>query len=174
MLVAQSPISGHQLLQQPRSGRKPLQPKNSSPSPFDTKPKPKPNPNLSPANWAEVDRSNKENVPPIHSNPVKKESFLIESLDASLAEELTAIREKLDRLRIDKEKTDKMLRERSLALEREMKEIIDRGVLQKQLEIEVDRLFRLKEIKLCCTVHILHKKIQDFCSFIVFEVYGWS
>lgn len=145
MMAAQSPISGHH--HQAKSGRKPLQPKNSSPTSFDTKLKP----NLSPADWSKVDRNNKENVHPIYSTPVK-ESFQIESFDASLAEELSAIREKLERLRVDKEKTDKMLTERALLLDSHMKEINDRGVIQKQLEIEVDRLFRLKEIKLSCTV----------------------
>ncbi|KAH6824733.1 hypothetical protein C2S53_009706 [Perilla frutescens var. hirtella] len=135
VLVAQAPITG----------RKPLQPRNSSSSPLDTNPKPKPKPNL--------DENNKENVHN-YSTPAKKEKehhFQIsELLDASLAEELSAIRQKLERLRIDKDKTDEMLRGRSLLLDSQMKELVDRGVLQKQLEIEVDRLFRLKEIKLSC------------------------
>ncbi|KAL0450895.1 UNVERIFIED_CONTAM: hypothetical protein Slati_1645900 [Sesamum latifolium] len=88
--------------------------------------------------------------------PVKKEYFPIESLelDASLADELTAIREKLERLRIDKEKTEKMLRERGLMLDLQMKEIVERGESQKQLEMEVDRLYRLKEIKLAASMRI--------------------
>ncbi|XP_057811249.1 high mobility group B protein 6-like, partial [Salvia miltiorrhiza] len=134
-------ISGHQ---RPRSGRKPLQPKNSWSNPLDTKP----NIKAAAAVCFEADENNKENI---FSTPVKKECFEIELLDASLAEELSAIREKLERLRIDKERTDEMLRERSLFLDSQMKEIVDRGMLQKQLEIEVDRLFRLREIKLSCT-----------------------
>ncbi|XP_042058812.1 uncharacterized protein LOC121803175 [Salvia splendens] len=149
MLVARSPISGHKLHHRPSSGRKPLQPKNSPSTPSATKLKP--NPNHAAVFWGEIDQSNKENI---YSTPVKKEriQFQIEfdSFDASLAEELNAIREKVERLRIDKEKTDKMLRERSLLLDSQMKEIVDRGMQQKQLEIEVDRLFRLKEIKLSC------------------------
>lgn len=144
--VAQSPISGHQ---RPRSGRKPLQLKNSWSSPIETIQNVK-------AVW--VDENNKENAHPIFSAipKSKKESFQIESLDASLAEELSAIREKLERVRTDKEKTDEMLRERAVMLDSQLKEMIDRGMLQKQLEIEVDRLFRLKEIKFSfsCTVGI--------------------
>ncbi|XP_042023370.1 high mobility group B protein 6-like isoform X2 [Salvia splendens] len=155
MLVARSPISGHKMHHRPSSGRKPLQPKNSPATPSATNLKPNPNPNPNPNHaavfWSEIDQSNKENI---YSTPVKKEriQFQIEfdSFDASLAEELNAIREKVERLRIDKEKTDKMLRERALLLDSQMKEIVDRGMLQKQLEIEVDRLFRLKEIKLSC------------------------
>ncbi|XP_047983585.1 uncharacterized protein LOC125224256 [Salvia hispanica] len=151
MLVARSPISGHKLHHRPSSGRKPLQPKNSPSTPSATKLKPNPNPNHAAVFWGEIDQSNKENI---YSTPVKKErvQFQIEfdSFDASLAEELNAIREKVERLRIDKEKTDKMLRERALLLDSQMKEIVDRGMLQKHLEIEVDRLFRLKEIKLSC------------------------
>lgn len=137
--VAQSPISGHR---RPRSGRKPLQLKNSWSSPINTIQNAK-------ADW--VDENNKENAHPIFAKPKKESSFQIESLDASLAEELSAIREKLERLRIDKEKTDEMLRERGVMLDSQLKEMNDRGMLQKQLEIEVDRLFRLKEIKLSCT-----------------------
>ncbi|KAI3447855.1 hypothetical protein Pfo_004520 [Paulownia fortunei] len=151
MLVAPSPISGHQLVQRPKSSRKPLQLKNPSATPFSSTTNAKPKPN--PGEWIEisqVDNTNKENVPPIYSTPVKNESFQIESFDTSLAEELSAIREKLERLRIDKDKTEKMLRERDLILDLQMKEILDRGELQKQLEIEVDRLYRLKEIKLSC------------------------
>lgn len=76
----------------------------------------------------------------------------IGSIDVSLAEELSAIRLKLERMRLDKEETEKMLRERDLAMEAGMKELVERGEIQKMLEIEVDRLFRLKELKSSCTV----------------------
>ncbi|KAL0375469.1 UNVERIFIED_CONTAM: hypothetical protein Sradi_3462600 [Sesamum radiatum] len=148
--------------QSPHSGRRPLQPKNLSTFPIMTA-----KPNTKPADWArQLDHysCNKENVPPCDNNiihysstpvPVKKEyKFPIESLDASLADELTAIREKLERLRIDKDKTEKMLRERELMLDLQMKEIVERGEAQKQLEIEVDRLYRLKEIKLAACMRI--------------------
>lgn len=75
----------------------------------------------------------------------------IESIDVSL-EELSAIRLKLERMRLDKEETEKMLRERDLVMEAGMKELVERGEIQKMLEIEVDRLFRLKELKSSCTV----------------------
>ncbi|KAL2250301.1 high mobility group B protein 6 [Sesamum indicum] len=142
--------------QSPHSGRRPLQPKNLSTAPIITA-----KPNTKPADRArQLDNyyCNKENVAPTYnysSTPVKKEYKIpIESLDASLADELTAIREKLERLRIDKEKTEKMLRERGLMLDLQMKEIVDRGEAQKQLEIEVDRLYRLKEIKLAACMRI--------------------
>ncbi|KAL8504943.1 hypothetical protein ACS0TY_016226 [Phlomoides rotata] len=151
MLVAQSPISGHHQIHRPKSGRKPLQPTNSSPSPFNTSNNSKPKPKaVDRIEISETDTSNKENIAPIYSTPVKKESSVIESIDASLAEELSAIREKLERLRVEKEKTENMLREREMKLDLQMQEALQRGVMQKQLEIEVDRLYRLKEIKLSC------------------------
>lgn len=55
----------------------------------------------------------------------------------SLADDLNAIREKLERLRLDKEKSEKMLRERELMMEMKMKEIDQRSEIQKVLEIEV-------------------------------------
>ncbi|KAI8565860.1 hypothetical protein RHMOL_Rhmol03G0293700 [Rhododendron molle] len=40
-----------------------------------------------------------------------------------------------------------MLRERDLTMEANMKELVERGDIQKMFEIEVDRLFWLKELK---------------------------
>ncbi|XP_044474140.1 high mobility group B protein 6-like [Mangifera indica] len=71
----------------------------------------------------------------------------LESLDASLAEELAAVRKKLERLRLDKEKTEKLLNQRDTMLDMQMKDIQYRGINQKMLELEVDRLYRLKELK---------------------------
>ncbi|XAR68701.1 hypothetical protein NMG60_11000048 [Bertholletia excelsa] len=143
MLEAQSPLIRNQI-QQPKSGRKPLQPRNP---PAKIPISAQVNLNLKPE-WIGaplMDDSNKENRLVICAAPAKIDYF-----DASLAEELSAIREKLERLRLDKEKTEKMLRERDLLLEMSMKELVQRGEAQKQLEIEVDRLFRLRELKSSC------------------------
>ncbi|XP_020958969.1 high mobility group B protein 6 isoform X2 [Arachis ipaensis] len=53
-------------------------------------------------------------------------------------------------MRIDKEKTKTALKEKDAKLDAMMKELEDRGELQKKFEIEVDRLFRLKELKYRC------------------------
>ncbi|PIN21367.1 hypothetical protein CDL12_05912 [Handroanthus impetiginosus] len=165
MLAAQSPLSGHHPIQVPKTSRRPLQPKNQSittTNTTDVKPKPHPE------EWVEIswlDDSNKENVPPFYSTPVKEQYSPIESFDASLADELSAIREKLERLKIDKEKTAKLLRERVLTLDLQMKDILNRGEAQTQLEIEVDRLYRLKEIRLAClrvsSVRSLREKEEE-------------
>ncbi|CAA0836191.1 Unknown protein [Striga hermonthica] len=122
----------------PKTSHKPLQPKNQLLS--ITKPKPKPKPRL---DWWAHD--NKENIP-----PQQKDSSM-ECIDGSLADELSAIRERLDRLRIDREKNERLLRERGLMLDLHLQDILNRGQAQKQLEIEVDRLYRLKEIRVACT-----------------------
>lgn len=54
--------------------------------------------------------------------------------------------------RADEMRSEKMLRERGVMLDLEMEEMVKRGEVQKQLELEVDRLYRLKEIKLACMV----------------------
>ncbi|ESQ40017.1 hypothetical protein EUTSA_v10015463mg, partial [Eutrema salsugineum] len=71
---------------------------------------------------------------------------VVESMDASLAEELSAVKKKLERLREDGERTEKLLEEREGAMEVQMKHLLERGEIQKRLEIQVDRLFRLKEL----------------------------
>lgn len=53
----------------------------------------------------------------------------------------------MERLRSDRERTEKMLRERDLMLEMKMKEVEERGEIQKSLEIELDRLYRLKQLQ---------------------------
>ncbi|KAH9614046.1 hypothetical protein KSS87_014629 [Heliosperma pusillum] len=140
MLAANSPSS------HPKPAfRKPLQPKNlilpNSNSAQITK-----SPNKCQINTSfsffpiNNDHSNKENFR-VLANP-------IETIDASLAEELTAVRLKMERLRLDKEKTEKLLEQRVNFLDFQLYELEERGELQRELEIEVDRLFRLNQLKL--------------------------
>lgn len=134
-MVQQNPMSVDQKIR-PRSGRKPLQPKNIPANPVEAITKLNIKPEFD-------DRdSNKENhnpdPVPVYETPTK--------LDSSLAEELSAIKKKLEILRLDKEKTEKMLKERDLVLEMQKKELEFRGEIQKNLEIELDRLYRLKQL----------------------------
>ncbi|KAG4937005.1 hypothetical protein AAZX31_18G194100 [Glycine max] len=125
----------------PRSGRTPLQLKNTPADPIhpSAKPKPKPKP------YFEISLIDKEN------NPVAAVAVLVaQPPETSLAEELSAVKKKLERMRADKEKTEKMLNEKHAILDAKMKEMEERGEIQKNLEIEVDRLFRLKELKYRC------------------------
>ncbi|XP_073051483.1 uncharacterized protein [Primulina eburnea] len=112
------------------------------------------NTNAKPKSSQCVDISNKENIHP-----------MIQCFDSSLAHELNAIREKLERLTIDRENTDEVLRQRGMMLDSHMKGIINRWEDQKQLEMEVDRLYRLKEIRLSCmrisAVKSLREKEQE-------------
>lgn len=149
--AVQSPNSSHH----PRSSnRKALQPKID---PFPNAAINAINTNAKPKSMQCVDISNKENIHP-----------MIQSFDSSLAQELTAIREKLERLRIDRENTDEVLRQRGMMLDSQMKEILNRWEDQKQLEMEVDRLYRLKEIRLSCMrispVKSLREKEQEKVS----------
>lgn len=134
MQALQSPVTGDQLLL-PKSGRKPLQPRNTPVNSNPSKLKPV-------QKWIGVDDdSNKENRP-IYVTPTK----MMEPIDASLAEELSAIRKKMERLRLDRERTEKMLKERDLVMEIQMKELESRGQTQKMLEIELDRIYRLNQL----------------------------
>lgn len=141
MLKLQSPLTGDERLR-PKSCRKPLQPKNSPVNPLTQLQTLKPK-----QEWIEfsvVKDSNKENHPIFTTTPTKS---TIEPLDSSLAEELSVIKKKLERLRLDRERTEKMLKEREMVMDLQMKELEQRGEVQKRLEIEVDRLYRLKELQ---------------------------
>ncbi|KAK1391167.1 high mobility group B protein 6 [Heracleum sosnowskyi] len=95
----------------------------------------------------DIDFSNKENIPPPDFTGAKKAEMEVETLiDASLAEELSAIREKLERMRLDKENTEKLLHDRQIAMDMHMNQLLKRGQVQSLLEIEVDRLYRLNQI----------------------------
>lgn len=156
--------SHHQLIQCTKSSgcrRPPLQPKTYSPTNAKPLNRQCPYPNIVPSEiviWVdEANESDKENAPPVYSTPtppaVKKvEPWPMEALDVSLADELSAIRQRLQRVKIDGEKTEKLLEERGRVLDLQMTDILNRGEVQKQLEMELDRLYRLKEIKLACQV----------------------
>ncbi|KAI4331643.1 hypothetical protein MLD38_029811 [Melastoma candidum] len=65
----------------------------------------------------------------------------------SLEEELMAVRKKMERTRIDRERTERLLDERSAALDAKIRELDEMGEVQKLLEMEVDCLYRLKQLK---------------------------
>ncbi|XP_061375460.1 uncharacterized protein LOC133317620 [Gastrolobium bilobum] len=144
----QTPTTGTPKLL-PRSGRTPLQPKNSPADPIHPSVKPKPKLDHLTFEISAIHDSEKENrpiaaaaTPPALAQPLLPE--------ASLAEELSAIKKKLERLRSDKERTEKTLKEKEAVLDAMMKDIEQRSEIQKNLEIQVDRLFRLKELKYRC------------------------
>ncbi|KAG2333196.1 hypothetical protein Bca52824_004376 [Brassica carinata] len=91
--------------------------------------------------------------PPLHNDAKEDHHLLlpvpvpvVEAMDASLGEELSAFKKKLERLREDRERTEKLLEEREEAMDLKMSQLLQRGEIQKSLEIQVDRLFRLKEL----------------------------
>ncbi|GAB2229514.1 hypothetical protein Drorol1_Dr00013759 [Drosera rotundifolia] len=145
MLAADTP-AGHQI-HRPKIARKPL--RTLSINELHT-PSPKSIPKQI-VTTSTISSFNEENelaaykTPPPPPPPAPT-SALEYSLNSSLAEELSAVREKLERLRIDKERTDVMLRERHLVLDSNLKEVLRRGEVQKDLEIELDRLYRLKQL----------------------------
>ncbi|KAF8041742.1 hypothetical protein BT93_A0370 [Corymbia citriodora subsp. variegata] len=139
---------------------KPGQPRNSPaalPSGDLLKLKPKPERigvEISPVLLAS-DKENRPYPPPSSPSPSRFATAApppppakVEQLDASLAEELEAVRKKLERLRADRERTEAMLKERDGLLAMKMREVEERGEIQKLFEIEVDRLYRLKQLKL--------------------------
>ncbi|KAF3447902.1 hypothetical protein FNV43_RR08609 [Rhamnella rubrinervis] len=154
METAQYSVDEVQILR-PKSGRKPLQPRNiiqANPIVHDLAKTSK-----AKKEWIEISvigcdgQSNKENNPvctaTLTLNPTTTPTTTkLESLDSSLAEELSAIRKKLERQREDRERTERMLKERDSVLEMKMKELELRGETQRELEIELDRLYRLKQL----------------------------
>ncbi|GLU17840.1 hypothetical protein SLE2022_341910 [Rubroshorea leprosula] len=160
MLKVQNQLVLDQRLR-PKSGRKPLHPKNllaDSENEVERN-KLKLKPKQERIEISAVGDSNKENRPNYSMQTT------MEPLDSSLAEELSAIRKKMERLRLDNERTERMLRERGAVLDLQMKELERRGQIQKEQEIEVDRLYRLKELQSLCMrispIRTLREKEQE-------------
>ncbi|KAK9057836.1 hypothetical protein SSX86_022674 [Deinandra increscens subsp. villosa] len=187
MLTLRSPVTGNHL-PRPKTGRRPLQPLTSPanvppPPPIDNnyqKPhlkhgfieiqiedsnKENPNPNPNPNPNQKVTRASDPDQTRFSVSNLPAAPVQIEQFEVSLADELSAIREKMERLKADKEKTEKMLRERELLMEMKMKELNQRGEIQKVLEIEVDRLYRLNELRSVCNrilpIRSLREKEQE-------------
>lgn len=156
MLKVQNQLVLDQRLR-PKSGRKPLHPKNLLADSVNEveRNKLKLKPKQERIEISAVSNSNKENRPNYSMQTT------IEPLDSSLAEELSAIRKKMERLRLDNERTERMLRERGAVLDLQMKELERRGQIQKDQEIEVDRLYRLKELQSLCMVRIEKYQINS-------------
>lgn len=159
----------------PRSGRTPLKPINSPVTPITaTKLKPKTKPEQEC-----IDKNQNQNQIPAAADLNKEETenkpvTNMKSLDTSLAEELSAIRKKLERLRLEKERTEKMLDEREVILDMQMKGLQNRGEIQKMLEIEVDRLYRLNQLKSYCIVSsVFINYIIQFLKFSFFFLFSF-
>ncbi|KAH7677670.1 hypothetical protein IHE45_07G098900 [Dioscorea alata] len=69
-------------------------------------------------------------------------------LDASLAEELGVARRRRDRIRLERERTERMLGERDLVLEKGMRDLVMRGEEQRRLELELLRLIGISNLGL--------------------------
>ncbi|XP_039129465.1 uncharacterized protein LOC120265590 isoform X1 [Dioscorea cayenensis subsp. rotundata] len=69
-------------------------------------------------------------------------------LDASLAEELGVARRRRDRIRLERERTERMLGERDLVLENGMRDLVMRGEEQRRLELELLRLIGISDLGL--------------------------
>ncbi|KAK6943356.1 hypothetical protein RJ641_024458 [Dillenia turbinata] len=149
--------------------RKPLQPTNfwenqkpPNPPPLTKKSTPTPE-----KTSLFTDSNNKENHPPQLHPQFKSPPppTTIESFDSSLAEELCAFKKQLEKMRLETDKTETMLTERDMVLDLHMRELLIRGEVQKQLENEVDRLYRLNQLRSACMrvspIRSLRAKLAD-------------
>ncbi|XP_078153689.1 uncharacterized protein LOC144548851 [Carex rostrata] len=133
--------------------RRPLQPKNLNSIPSLENP-PKKLKKLNQKTTTQPliqDNTSKENhliQPSVCKENLKKEKQDDELMrEASLAEELEIVRKRRERLRLEREKTEEMLRERDLVLERAMKKMERRGEEQNSIELEIYKFILLKDLR---------------------------
>ncbi|XP_031486314.1 uncharacterized protein LOC116254846 [Nymphaea colorata] len=79
----------------------------------------------------------------------KVEIVVNNDMDASLGEELSVIRQRNDRLRAEKAKTEEVLTARDQAIKKMEEELEAWGKAQEKLEMDLLQLIRLKELKDC-------------------------
>ncbi|KAF3330406.1 hypothetical protein FCM35_KLT03760 [Carex littledalei] len=133
--------------------RRPLQPKNLNSIPSLETPlkKPKHLTQKTTTNQPLIqDNASKEShpiKPSVCKETVKKEKRGNELREASLAEELEIVRKRREKLRLEREKTEELLTERDLVLERAMKEMERRAEEQNSIELEIYKFILLKDLR---------------------------
>ncbi|KAJ4779160.1 myelin transcription factor [Rhynchospora pubera] len=133
--------------------RRPLQPKNLNTLPSLEAPPKKPkkiNQNTTTIQPLIQDNTRKETCPiepSICKEVAKEETGDDELREASLAEELEIVRKRRERLRQEKEKTEMLLKERDLVLEKAMKEMERRAEEQNSIELEIYKVILLKDLR---------------------------
>ncbi|URE10248.1 hypothetical protein MUK42_23319 [Musa troglodytarum] len=98
--------------------------------------------------------------------------------EASLAEELAAVRQSRERLRADREKTEEVLRDRDAVMQRWAVELEKRAEEQRNLELELRLLIKLQDLISCSMIpssvlslrHQEHQQSAEAQSQIIF----WS
>lgn len=152
--------------------RRPLQPKNLNSIPSLENP-PKKLKKLNQKTTTQPliqDNASKENhliQPSVCEENLKEEKQDDELREASLAEELEIVRRRRERLRLEREKTEEMLTERDLVLERAMKEMERRAEEQNSIELEIYKFILLKDLRTSSMVSDLHLLFLGYHKFLV-------
>lgn len=118
-----------------RSHRRPLQPKNSPSEPHQSSGGGVKRVQISPADSI----GGKENRP-------QELPAGIDPEDTSLGKELVAVRRRRERIRSERERTEKLLTERSRILDTAIREAEDRWEAQLKMEAELRQVIRLREL----------------------------
>lgn len=82
-----------------------------------------------------------------HAGKENRPFEAIRPLAASLAEELGAVRSRRERLKLEREKTERLLKERERALESRFREMERRWGEQKKVELEIQRFIWVMDLR---------------------------
>ncbi|XP_065858647.1 high mobility group B protein 13-like [Euphorbia lathyris] len=100
---------------------------------------------------SDVDPSLKENLSQPHSSPKKSKGRATKAKQAnkqsSFEKEMEEMQEMLQRLKLEKEKTEELLKEKDEILKAKEEELGNRGKEQEKLQMELKKLQKLKEFK---------------------------
>ncbi|PKU74233.1 high mobility group B protein 6 [Dendrobium catenatum] len=93
------------------------------------------------------DKENSEVTTALPLPAMASSDFLLPAEALSLSEELEAARRQKERLRLEREKTETMLRDRDLVLEKEAREAEMRDLQHIEVEMKLQSLLRLIELR---------------------------
>jgi upstream-binding transcription factor len=149
--VAEMPI-GPVRTRKPRTNRKALKEKNPSANEanimVEKVSQPSPNP-VAPAD--DPEKENHESLSQPRSGPKKGKAVASKKQSKqkqqSFEQDLLEMQEKLQQLRLEKEKTDELLKAKDEMLQQKEEELENRGRQQEKLQIELKKLQKLKEFK---------------------------
>ncbi|KAI0531339.1 hypothetical protein KFK09_000892 [Dendrobium nobile] len=110
------------------------------------------------------DKENSEVTTALPLPAMASSDFLLPAEALSLSEELEAARRQKERLRLEREKTETMLREKDLVLENEAREAEMRDLQHIEVEMKLQSLLRLIELRSLLrfeTISSLRKQEED-------------
>lgn len=116
-----------------------------------------------------LEKENNESLSQHRSSPKKGKGASKKQSKQSFEKDLLEMQEKLQQLRLEKEKTEELLKAKDEILKQKEEELENRGREQENLQIELKKLQKLKEFKPTMVSFLSHSCIMSNIFFFLSE-----